>query len=54
MPIRDRKFYIKKHNGDVQIENNKTQNTNKTNDPSFINKLAETNQLAEKNTRERN
>lgn len=52
MPIRDRKFYIAKHNGIVEKEN-ESQKGN-TIDGEMINKYTDMSQLNEINARKRN
>lgn len=56
MPIRDRKFYIKKHNGEVEEEKASMKNKNgvtKTNNPDLLNNLALNDQMKERNLRAR-
>lgn len=53
MPIRDRKFYIRKHNNAAE-NNNKAVNpkgVGRTNDPNMINAVAQRTQSANKNTK---
>ncbi len=48
MPVRDRKFYIAKHNGITEEENSKNRNENTING-ELINTYANLHQLNEKN-----
>ena len=48
MPVRDRKFYIAKHNGITEEENSKNKNENTING-ELINTYANIHQLNEKN-----
>lgn len=48
MPVRDRKFYIAKHNGMVEEENNKNKSDNTING-ELLNAYANIHQLNEKN-----
>lgn len=48
MPVRDRKFYIAKHNGITEEENSKNRNENTING-ELINAYANIHQLNEKN-----
>ena len=48
MPVRDRKFYIAKHNGITEEENSKNRNENTING-ELINTYAKVHQLNEKN-----
>lgn len=48
MPVRDRKFYIAKHNGITEEENSKNKNENTING-ELINTYANLHQLNEKN-----
>lgn len=48
MPVRDRKFYIAKHNGIAEEENSKNRNENTING-ELINTYANLHQLNEKN-----
>ena len=50
MPVRDRKFYIAKHNGITEEENSKNRNENTING-ELINTYANLHQLNEKNRR---
>ena len=51
MPIRDRKFYIAKHNGIVEKENEKDKG--KSIDGEMINKYTDMSQLNEMNSKKR-
>ena len=50
MPIRDRKFYIAKHNGIVDEENNRRNGNTKING-EMINKFTDMSQLSEINSK---
>lgn len=52
MPIRDRKYYIAKHNGIVENEKNNKQNNN-TVSGEMINKFTDMSQKSEINSRNR-
>ena len=52
MPIRDRKYYIAKHNGIVENEKNNKQNNN-TVSGKMINKFTDMSQKSEINSRNR-
>ena len=52
MPIRDRKFYIAKHNGIVEDEKRKEQGDTR-NDGEMINKFTDYSQLNDINSRNR-
>ena len=52
MPIRDRKFYIAKHNGIVEEEKKKATNDSKV-DGEMINKFTDYSQLSDVNGRNR-
>lgn len=53
MPVRDRKFYIAKHNGIVEDEKNKENNNNSKISGEMINKFTDYNQLSDINSRNR-
>lgn len=51
MPVRDRKFYIAKHNGIVEDEKNKENNNNSRISGEMINKFTDYNQLSDINSK---
>lgn len=51
MPVRDRKFYIAKHNGIVEDEKNKENNNNSKISGEMINKFTDYNQLSDINSK---
>ncbi len=51
MPVRDRKFYISKHNGIVEDEKNKENNNNSKISGEMINKFTDYNQLSDINSK---
>lgn len=56
MPIRDRKYYISRHNADIAEQKNKINGNSKdkkSNDPFLMEKLAENEQSFNKNMRSR-
>lgn len=52
MPVRDRKFYIAKHNGIVDEENKKNSNSSEV-DGEMINKFTDMSQLSDINSKNR-